>query len=144
MDSLTFLDGIALGRGKPGPIVITSTFIGYLQYGLMDGLVATVAIFLPSFLIIATKRTFAALEILRFPKVVHREVQILTNLLQILNDILTKRDSRSAPLPIGEISPFTGIPDATRTLYGRGCMQLFDHFIHEILERGARWKGIDA
>jgi len=53
MDSLTFLDGIALGWGTPGPIVITSTFIGYLQYGLMDGLVATVIIFLPSFLIIA-------------------------------------------------------------------------------------------
>lgn len=53
MDGLTFLDGIALGQVTPGPIVITATFIGYMQYGLMGGVIATVAIFLPSFLIIA-------------------------------------------------------------------------------------------
>ena len=53
MDSLTFLDGIALGQITPGPIVITATFIGYMQYGLMGGLIATVAIFLPSFVMIA-------------------------------------------------------------------------------------------
>jgi chromate transporter len=53
MDSLTFLDGIALGQVTPGPIVITATFIGYMQYGLMGGIIATVAIFLPSFLLIA-------------------------------------------------------------------------------------------
>ena len=53
MDSLTFLDGIALGQITPGPIVITATFIGYMQYGLMGGIIATVTIFLPSFLIIA-------------------------------------------------------------------------------------------
>jgi chromate transporter len=53
IDSLTFLDGIALGQITPGPIVITATFIGYLQYGLPGSVVATAAIFLPSFLIIA-------------------------------------------------------------------------------------------
>ena len=53
MDSLTFLDGIALGQVTPGPIVITATFIGYMQYEFMGGVIATVAIFLPSFLIIA-------------------------------------------------------------------------------------------
>ncbi len=53
MDSLTFLDGIALGQITPGPIVITATFVGYMQYGLVGGVIATVAIFLPSFLIIA-------------------------------------------------------------------------------------------
>ena len=53
MDGLTFLDGIALGQVTPGPIVITATFIGYMQYGLIGGVIATVAIFLPSFLIIA-------------------------------------------------------------------------------------------
>ena len=52
MDSLTFLDGIALGQVTPGPIVITATFVGYLKYGLMGSIIATVAIFLPSFLII--------------------------------------------------------------------------------------------
>jgi chromate transporter len=53
MDSLTFLDGIALGQITPGPIIITATFIGYLQCGLPGSVVATAAIFLPSFLIIA-------------------------------------------------------------------------------------------
>jgi len=33
MDSKTFMDGIALGQVTPGPIVITSTFVGYLLYG---------------------------------------------------------------------------------------------------------------
>jgi chromate transporter len=49
MDGLTFLDGIALGQVTPGPIVIMATLIGYMQYGLVGGVIATVAIFLPSF-----------------------------------------------------------------------------------------------
>ncbi|MHB9096393.1 MAG: chromate efflux transporter [Syntrophales bacterium] len=53
MAGLTFMDGIALGQITPGPIVITATFIGYMQYGLLGGVIATAAIFLPSFLIIA-------------------------------------------------------------------------------------------
>ena len=52
MDSRTFLDGIALGQATPGPIVITATFVGYMQYGLAGGLVATLGIFLPSFLLV--------------------------------------------------------------------------------------------
>lgn len=52
MDSLTFLDGIALGQITPGPIVITATFIGYFRAGLTGGLIATVFIFLPSFLLL--------------------------------------------------------------------------------------------
>ena len=52
MDSKTFLDGIALGQITPGPIVITATFIGYLLYGLPGAGIATVSVFLPSFLIV--------------------------------------------------------------------------------------------
>ncbi len=52
LDSETFLDGIALGQVTPGPIVITATFIGYLLYGLLGAGIATVSIFLPSFLIV--------------------------------------------------------------------------------------------
>jgi len=52
MDSKTFLDGIAMGQVTPGPIVITATFIGYLLYGLLGAGIATVSIFLPSFLIV--------------------------------------------------------------------------------------------
>ncbi len=52
MDSKPFMDGIALGQMTPGPIVITSTFVGYMLYGLSGALVATAAIFTPSFLLV--------------------------------------------------------------------------------------------
>jgi chromate transporter len=52
MDSKTFMDGIALGQVTPGPIVITSTFVGYLTHGIVGAFVATVAIFTPSFLMV--------------------------------------------------------------------------------------------
>lgn len=49
----TLLDGIALGQLTPGPIVITSTFIGYLTQGISGAVVATIFTFSPSFLLIA-------------------------------------------------------------------------------------------
>ena len=52
MDGQTFLNGIALGQITPGPIVITATFVGYMLYGLLGAVVATVSIFLPSFLMV--------------------------------------------------------------------------------------------
>lgn len=52
MSSRTFMDGIALGQITPGPIVITATFVGYLLKGMTGAVVATVAIFTPSFLVL--------------------------------------------------------------------------------------------
>ncbi len=52
MDSQTFLNGIALGQITPGPIVITATFVGYILYGLFGAVVATLSVFLPSFLMV--------------------------------------------------------------------------------------------
>jgi chromate transporter len=52
MDAQTFMDGIALGQITPGPIVITATFVGYMVHGLIGAIVATVSVFLPSFLIV--------------------------------------------------------------------------------------------
>jgi chromate transporter len=52
LDATTFMDGIALGQITPGPIVITSTFIGYMLEGIPGAIVATIFIFLPSFLLV--------------------------------------------------------------------------------------------
>jgi len=52
LDAPTLLDGIALGQLTPGPIVITATFVGYLLHGLTGAVIATVAIFLPSLLLV--------------------------------------------------------------------------------------------
>ncbi len=46
-----FLDGIAVGQITPGPVVITSTFVGYLVHGLSGAIVSTVAVLLPVYLI---------------------------------------------------------------------------------------------
>jgi len=52
MDSHTFMDGIVLGQGTPGPIVITATFVGYHVAGFAGAVVGTVCIFAPSFIIL--------------------------------------------------------------------------------------------
>lgn len=52
------IDAIAVGQMTPGPVLSSATFIGYLVSGWPGALVATVAVFLPSFIIVSLMGPF--------------------------------------------------------------------------------------
>lgn len=51
IDPRAFADAAALGQITPGPVLIMATFIGYRVAGVAGAIVATIAIFLPAFIL---------------------------------------------------------------------------------------------
>lgn len=47
------LDAVAVGQFTPGPLLSTATFVGFLLAGTAGAAVATAAVFLPSFVLVA-------------------------------------------------------------------------------------------
>ena len=106
LDTRTFLDGIALGQVTPGPIVITATFIGYQVAGLAGALVATLAIFTPSFVVLVVAVPY--LDTLRRSPLFHRALRgILASFVGLLLAV-TLRFSGSAQwsLPTATVCAF--------------------------------------
>jgi chromate transporter len=52
------IDAVSVGQVTPGPVFTTATFIGYVLKGVPGALLATLAIFLPSFVFVAVSHRY--------------------------------------------------------------------------------------
>lgn len=83
LDQATFMHGIALGQATPGPIVMTAAFVGYLREGLLGALVATLFVFMPSYVILNLTVPFAdrLLASALFRRALHGSLVVMVGLM---------------------------------------------------------------
>lgn len=100
-----FVDGLAIGQITPGPIIMTSAFIGWKVAGLSGAAIAGLAIFTPSLLMLLMADTLLArLESSRmYRRAVRASLAGLTGLLATLI-ITVGRTIPLQPLPLALVA----------------------------------------
>lgn len=58
LSNVEFLDGVAFGQITSGPVIITSTFIGYMISGIMGSVLSTICILLPTYIYVLIIQKF--------------------------------------------------------------------------------------
>ena len=106
-----FLDLVAIAESTPGPIAINAaTYVGYKRSGTLGAIIGTVAMCLPSFIIIYTISLFLD-AFLSFSLIASafRGIQICVIYLVISAGIKLLRGMKREPLSIGIIAAVSGL-----------------------------------
>ena len=95
------LDAVAIGQVTPGPVFTTATFVGYLTGGYLGALLATVAIFLPAFVLVAA--THGLVDRMRRSTIMSRlldGLNVSSTALMLAVLIVLARDALDGPLAV--------------------------------------------
>ena len=106
-----FLDLVAIAESTPGPIAINAaTYVGYKRSGTLGAIIGTVAMCLPSFIIIYTISLFLD-AFLSFSLIASafRGIQICVIYLVISAGIKLLRGMKREPLSIGIVAAVSGL-----------------------------------
>jgi chromate transporter len=136
-----FLDMVAIAESTPGPIAINAaTYIGYKMRGFFGSLAATVAVCIPSFIIIYAISLFFD-AFLSFTLVAHafRGIQVCVIWLILSAGMKMLKQMKKTPINIGILSAvvacmvaFSAFSVSFSTIFYiliSGCIGLFVYFI---------------